>query len=390
MPGFAHCVLAAGLAGALFAGACDQGAGPAATVERTDSAGIRIVRNTGPDGALVWSFEKVLDLGGADEGPEAFHRVFPSSIGTDAAGRIYVLDAGNYSITVFDGDGSVVRTMGSRGGGPGEMRFPTDLAVRDDGAIAVWDFDKGGSVEFGPDGGVLPERKFEGALQRQIALTPIGVVGSFRTFSADGDAGQTRLMAIAGADTITFASQSNSSQPMVQFDCMAFAMAPLLTPDIVWAARGDRVIVSQGDGFDLAIHAGPRLDARWRRGFDPIPATVGHAAAELGTDSLRLRAGDMRCSAPATEAAERIGYAATVPPVKAIAIARDGQVWVQRRTATPGEVRVDILLDDGTYLGTLPAGAPFPAAFRGPDEIVVVEPDALDLPHVVVYRIERS
>jgi hypothetical protein len=97
-----------------------------------------------------------------------------------------------------------------------------------------------------------------------------------------------------------------------------------------------------------------------------------------------------RCAVSADEAAERVGFAPQAPHIADIAIARDGHVWVKRRTPQPGEFLVDVFSMDGVYLGTLPAGAPFPAAFRGNDEIVNVEQDSLDLPHIIVYRIGRS
>jgi hypothetical protein len=41
-------------------------------------------------------------------------------------------------------------------------------------------------------------------------------------------------------------------------------------------------------------------------------------------------------------------------------------------------------------VGTLPTESPFPALFRGTDEIIVVETDDFDIPHIVVYRIHRG
>jgi hypothetical protein len=54
-----------------------------------------------------------------EEGPEAFFRVFPTSIGLDSLGNLYVLDAGNYRISVFDRSGrhlAVLRAERTRTG----------------------------------------------------------------------------------------------------------------------------------------------------------------------------------------------------------------------------------------------------------------------------------
>jgi hypothetical protein len=178
---------------------------------------------------------------------------------------------------------------------------------------------------------------------------------------------------------------------MAQFSCMGIALPPFLSPAVVWDARGGRIIARTSADYILNVYdVNGALTGSWRRALPLMTATLALAAAELGTDSLRMMSSAGRCAVSAGEAAERVGFAPHAPHIADIAIARDGHVWVKRRTPQPGEFLVDVLSMDGAYLGTLQAGSPFPAAFRGLEEIVTVEQDSLDLPHVIVYRIGRS
>ena len=146
-------VLCLGLGSAgLFGCAGDS---DASAVQRTDSAGVEIVLSGSTDRVLEWQFRRLFELGGADDGPESFYRVAPLLVGADSAGNLYVLDSPNARVVVFDAEGRFLRSMGSRGGGPGEFRSPATISVSSDGEVAVFDYAKGDLVRFAADGTVL-------------------------------------------------------------------------------------------------------------------------------------------------------------------------------------------------------------------------------------------
>lgn len=68
-----------------------------------------------------------LVIGGDDSGVRSFSQV--RGIVADAAGRVYVADAGERSVRVFEVDGRFVRTIGRPGRGPGEFVEPKGLAL---------------------------------------------------------------------------------------------------------------------------------------------------------------------------------------------------------------------------------------------------------------------
>ena len=57
----------------------------------------------------------------------------------DTEGNLYVLDAGNFRVQVFDRDGDYVRTFGGRGQGPGEFTRPRNLILAGE-RVVVMDF----------------------------------------------------------------------------------------------------------------------------------------------------------------------------------------------------------------------------------------------------------
>jgi len=56
---------------------------------------------------------------------------------SDTEGNVYVLDRQLSQAHVFGPDGSLVRTLGREGDGPGELRFPTNLILLPDGRVGV-------------------------------------------------------------------------------------------------------------------------------------------------------------------------------------------------------------------------------------------------------------
>jgi DNA-binding beta-propeller fold protein YncE len=64
----------------------------------------------------------------------------PAGLAWDALARqLYVLDSLRHRITVFDGHGALLRTIGESGNGDGQFNHPTHLALDADGALLVTD-----------------------------------------------------------------------------------------------------------------------------------------------------------------------------------------------------------------------------------------------------------
>lgn len=337
---------------------------------------------------LDWTFERVLDLDAGNNGQTPFFRVFPTSIGVDSAGSLYVLDAGNYAVSVFDREGGYVRSISRRGTGPGELEFPSDMAVSPAGEVAVYDFARRALVLFDATGSYTGTFSLPGPLQRQVVLLEDGrIVAAVTQPAPVADSSDYRLLEL-GLDTVELVQvRQRSEPPLHRFSCISFPSWRYFTPRVVWAATANRVAATYAPFYSVRVYEQGHLAAIWRRDLPAIPSTLELAAWEVAQgDSLRVR----NCVVERSVAAEQIGYADVAPAIKRMAITPEGGLWLRRQTDIPGYLPIDVFDATGAYVGTLPDDSPFPALFRGTEEIVAVEPDEFDVPHVVVYRFERG
>lgn len=64
----------------------------------------------------------------------------PIGVTVSAAGEIFVSDAGNQRIAVFDTEGRLARALGQEGEGPGELDRPMHLTIGPDGLLYVAEY----------------------------------------------------------------------------------------------------------------------------------------------------------------------------------------------------------------------------------------------------------
>ena len=76
----------------------------------------------------------------------------PTGAAVDAQGNVYVADALNHRIAVFDSKGAFVRAIGSKGSGDGQFYEPHAVAIDADGSIYVADTWNARIVKLKPDG----------------------------------------------------------------------------------------------------------------------------------------------------------------------------------------------------------------------------------------------
>ena len=65
--------------------------------------------------------------------------------------QVYVADTENHRISIFTLEGQLIRTIGSRGSGPGQFNWPSAVAISPDGDMYVTDYNHRVQV-FSPDG----------------------------------------------------------------------------------------------------------------------------------------------------------------------------------------------------------------------------------------------
>jgi hypothetical protein len=107
---------------AWLVGCADNTATKSSAVVVVDTVnGIEHVRNSGTP--AKWELEELLTLGAVNDvdtgGANEFARI--TGVIADTEGNIYVADSRTFNIRVFDEGGRFLRTIGRKGGGPGEF-----------------------------------------------------------------------------------------------------------------------------------------------------------------------------------------------------------------------------------------------------------------------------
>ena len=366
------------------------------TVLRTDSAGVEVVVSRVEDRVLDWRLERAFSLGGRDEGPESFYTVSARSVATDSAGKIYVLDTGGFRVLVFTPDGDFIREFGSEGEGPGELRFPSGLSVSLGGEVSVFDFGKGGLVNYGVEGTVLQHSIFPlyplPNSQRHIAAFSDGMlVAAPASASSDGEH-RHALHFVLGADTSIVADWSFPATQMAIYESCGggLSLPRLFEVEIAWSTAAHSIVVSHRPEYELEMYRGTDLVRRFGRDLVPREATKALAEEELG-EGFRINFGQGPCTIPPHEMVEGRGYAPFVPLIQDVALSPRGETWVRRKAVGPEPDRpIDVFDGTGEYIGTFASESPFPLVFLGDDRFGAAETDDFDITRLVIYRVLRN
>jgi hypothetical protein len=366
--------------------ACTSGEATRADVVRTDSAGVRIIVSGAEDRELAWRFDTVGALVDSAGERWIFEGVTARRVVTDRLGRVYVL-VGDPAVLRFDRDGRYERSVGRRGGAPGEMDFPRTLMVQGD-SLAVLDVGRGVFVRWGPTLEAIPDLPRRGALTGAAAVA-FRSGGVWVESSGFGPEGTRKFLS---ADTLGGGVVAEVTQPRgtVMRGCgfLAISLPPFFTPDLTWAAAGPRVVTNVGPAYDVRLYEGPRLIASVRRAVTPGPATVDDVR-RLHPEGLKLTTSDGRSCTFAHDVLMTAGLAETMPSIFGLVLLTDGTIWVQRSLRDEVPSVLDVFGPDGAYAGTV-RGMALPVGLLPNGELLVpVADEESGGQHLVRFKVTR-
>jgi hypothetical protein len=268
----------------------DAGGGEANVTGVRDSAGVRIVESTSPrwteNDSWQVNREPVVDIGAAnDDSAPVLARV--GGIVPLAAGQVAVVNGSDRQVLVFDSTGQLVRRVGRRGEGPGELSRPTDamlcgadsLLVNDVARVTLFDVSGAHQREWPlvpspSDGavrlaGVAPDC---GAFllyarpERLPAPNEIGVAPATLFWASAPDAARDTLGTFDARRTVRRTLGSGGDQ----------AVSVPWTGETRWVAAGGLAYVALGSSPEVRVYdRAAKLTAviRWR----PLPTSVSDA-----------------------------------------------------------------------------------------------------------------
>ncbi len=345
-----------------------------------------------PEGAAAWTLAPEITIGGADEGPESFSDI--RGISVDSRGRVYVLEAQEQQVRLFDSGGAFVRPVGRNGDGPGEFRGANGIAV--DAADRLWVYDPRARrvTIFDSSGAVSATHPLQISSYAYVWPGTIDSLG--RLYDQQG----------AQVDTTWVPFIRRSDLAAGKADTLSLPTCPAeITPP--YAFRGDR-----GGGVIGVPFAGDRYVRLDPRGFVWCGDTreLRLAQFHLG-DSVPLREISAEVLPAPVTAAERdtaiaeirrFGQGAgwdpdfslipgTKPVVEALDFDDQGRPWVRAATSTGWMLFVFDTSGRQLASASLPVTAPrwFPLVIRG-DRLYAITTDSLDIPAVMRFRIVQS
>jgi formylglycine-generating enzyme required for sulfatase activity/sugar lactone lactonase YvrE len=347
----------------------------------SDSAGIRVAANFGPDRPYPATLVRLTSL----QPPDSALTTMPwGVVAAPRAGRIFVADATSARVVVFSADGTYIRTIGRAGGGPGEFRNPTALALDENGALAVWDARRGVISRWSAEGELLDERRAPlNYWGPAFAVRGAGVVSVVQSTSGN-EQRQSLVHSTGAADPNELFAVTRE---LVQMDLpgMNIPAPRIFAPDLIWTTSGDTILVLNGPEYRIDAYAGGAPVASIRRDLGPIEVTGELAAVRVGVGPYR---GFMRRAGISPEQlVAAVGYEELASPIEWIATAPSGELWVSRGSGRPVPDRVDIFAPDGEYQGTFDAPG-FPVAFISDSLFVALEITELGEPVLGLYHLE--
>ena len=348
-------------------------------------------------------FEEVYRIGSpSGEGWEQFGNVH--KVAFDGAGQLYVFDWQALHIHVVDGSGGLLRTLGGRGDGPGEFRSTSSFTVMPDGRVVVGDT------------GYLAYQIFDanGDYERRVGMGLEDVGGALWDFTPDPAGGA--LFSAVGSRMLLFKflqnAPSHTTRPIerldltgdvVRRDTIAHGWLP---PGVEWLMSGSREptvfgprmllgalpdgTVAFSDSLAYAIkivRPGTGVRRILRRPLQPVRVTNRMIDAEK--DRQRQQPVPPGQERMMREHIDGLVFSEAVSIVRELGTSWDGEIWVQRRGEgqLDDDGPIDVLTEDGRYLGSYRAGTMMPDAF-GPDRLVAfIEEDELGVQTVVVKRV---
>lgn len=365
-----------------------------------DSVGVRIVENAyrGVEDGLGWELRPLTVLGAPRDGAP-FGDVRAVDVAPD--GRVLVLDRADGRVTVWDAEGSLVRSFAGRGSGPGEVTTPGYLRALPDGRVVVGEvfpprlhwYDEAGRhlrTERVRRSAEAPALLATMAEWRVTAAGDVFVRLSHASPShVDGTPVVLGLLRDGGAiDTIVRWTERTTPARLPR----------IFEADWSWDVdrAGQGVVVSPGDRYELRrVDRAGDLESKVR--LDAPRLRVTKQLERRALDRFYERfAGEDVSEAVLRNLRDRLEVASRLPAVQGIRVSEgDGRLWVEVPTeGRSGELEEpggwDVFEADGRYVGRLSPPRGFRLeAVRG-DVVFGIERDSLGVTRARVYRLVET
>lgn len=202
-------------------------------------------------------------------------------VACDNDGNVYACDYRANNIKIFDSSGKYIKTIGSKGQGPGEFNMPFKIAVSDDRLI-VWDMMNSRLCAFTPDGEFINSVAISmlGAKPKKMRSLPNGdvVIELEKIYYRELDKPQDRLIEIYSPDLkskMTMYTQQILRRKYRRIEGRRTGIIQPFSPDVYWDVTPEgKIIIGYSKKYEIEIYESTgRKISSFVHSFEPVKVT---------------------------------------------------------------------------------------------------------------------
>lgn len=373
-----------------------------------DSAGVRIVQSERPvwkDGE-GWTVGEApsLDIGVVD-GEAAYQLDGVRSVARLSDGRILVANAGTHQLRLFAPDGKHLLSMGREGGGPGEFQGLEWAGVGPGDTLLAWDPHDKRLTVFSSGGALVRTVKpagLEGQYPRVFGMLADGSIVSTGGFSMDNfkmgeqrDSVRYHRFGTDGRALGDLGRFAGMEAFTMELDNMILQDQVLFGRDVAVRPAGNELLVADNDRFEVRFLA---LDGTLRRivrrAHEPVRVQSADVEAHFAArdqDAVGSGADGANFRRMREKQKEVLPRRETFPAFARVRTDTEGNLWVEEYGRPADEQsRWSVFDPEGRWLGTVQIPGDFEVQQIGPDWILGVQKDEMDVEHVRMYPLVKS
>lgn len=315
-------------------------------------------------------------------------------------GKIFVVDRGDYSLKLFDPSGKLVKSLGRKGSGPGELVYAAHL-WRCGNDIVVYDIDGYRTTVYGLDGTSKRSFRFtnpapDGQTPYQSACNSAGTFVHMgwekRTDMKGGAFRSTVPLWFSGIDSTArlFGSMAGSERWGLIVDGRLRGTRPLpLGKQPVIAIGPDRAYVGTADTYEITMY-----DLQGK-----VIGKFGKPGVQLATTPADIEMAIEQEIAGQTEARQKsiresfaeMQLPKTIPAYQRMIVDVEGMVWVQDyRRKSPTTAAWTVFTRDGKQIAEVTLPLHLTVTEIGTDYVLGKFTDPVeDIPQIHMYRLRR-
>jgi hypothetical protein len=336
-----------------------------------------------------------------------------SAVALDSGGRVYVGQAQERAVRLFDPTGRYVRTIGRAGFGPGELQSVSSLWIGRDNRVIVSDYSRQILVEYTATGEFMRQwdRTHIAGANMVDLRGPLGIVGDstlvYHDVPSPGTWQEITLQVAKPGETGRVLAVVHAQNPGVSYRSARISV--VMSRPIVWGAKwhiypaGSGILIvdmppapmTSTEAYFRLIRIGAAGDTVFSRRFRYTPALVSKILGDSITRERLQRVREIARLSGENEKDLLAVYGEVFsaemqrPPITDVIISLDNQVWL-KEFRTGSDWNSWLVLDSQgrlTHKVRVPGTWKVRAALA--DHVIATTTDPQNVPQVIKARVLR-